>query len=46
MNGCETWSATLREYNLSFSENSVLRKVLGPEREIVTEGRRNFLKKI
>jgi hypothetical protein len=45
VDGCETWPATLIEYSISFSENGVLRKVLGSEREIVTENRRHFLKK-
>jgi len=45
MDGCETWSVTLREYSPSFSKKRVHRKVLGPEREIETENRKNFLKK-
>jgi hypothetical protein len=32
--GCETWSFTLREeHKLRVFENSVLRKIFGPERE-------------
>jgi hypothetical protein len=32
--GCETWSLTLREeHRLRVSENRVLRKIFGPERE-------------
>jgi hypothetical protein len=32
--GCETWSVTLREeHRLRVSENRVLRKIFGPERE-------------
>jgi len=46
VDGCETWSVTLREYGPSFYQNRVLRKVLGPEREVVNENRRNFLTKI
>jgi hypothetical protein len=33
--GCETWSFTLREeYRLRGFENSVLRKIFGPKREV------------
>jgi len=35
--GCETWTLTLREeYRLSVSENRVLRRIFGPEREDIT----------
>ena len=34
--GCETWSFTLREvHRLRASENRVLRKIFGPERDEV-----------
>jgi hypothetical protein len=37
MNGCETWSLTLREEaRLRVFENRVLRRVFGPKREEVT----------
>lgn len=36
VDGCETRSVTLREHSLCFSENRVLKKVLGPERGKVT----------
>jgi hypothetical protein len=32
LNGCETWSLTLRE-NMRVCENRVLRKIFGPKRE-------------
>jgi hypothetical protein len=33
--GCETWSPTLREeHRLRVSENSVLRRIFGPKREV------------
>ena len=36
--GCETWSLTLREERrLRVFENSVLRRVIGPKRDEVTE---------
>jgi hypothetical protein len=32
--GCETWSVTLREeHRLKIFENTVVRKIFGPERE-------------
>jgi hypothetical protein len=34
VDGCETWSVTLREYRVTFSEKSLLKKVLGSESEI------------
>jgi len=41
LNGCETWSLTLRgELRLMVFENRVLRKILMPKREQVTEERR------
>jgi hypothetical protein len=34
--GCETWSVTLKEgYSLKVSENRVLRRIFGPQREEV-----------
>jgi len=41
---CETWSLTLRkERRLRVSENRLLRRILGPEREEVTREWRNLL---
>jgi hypothetical protein len=38
LNGCETWSLTLREEcRLRVFENRVLRKIFGPKRDEVTE---------
>jgi hypothetical protein len=37
LNGCETWSVTLREeYRLRVFENRVLRRIFGPKRDAVT----------
>jgi hypothetical protein len=37
LNGCETWSLTLREeHRLRVFENRVLRKIFGPKRDVVT----------
>jgi hypothetical protein len=37
LNGCETWSLTLREkHRLSVFENRVLRRIFGPKRDEVT----------
>jgi hypothetical protein len=37
LNGCETWSLTLREEHvLRVFENRVLRRIFGPERDEVT----------
>jgi hypothetical protein len=37
LNGCETWSLTLREeHRLRLFENRVLRKIFGSKREEVT----------
>jgi hypothetical protein len=37
LNGCETWSLTLREeYRLRVFENRELRKIFGPRRDKVT----------
>ena len=37
LNGCETWSLTLREeHRLRVFENRVLRRVFGPKRDKVT----------
>jgi len=39
LNGCETWSLTLREERrLKVSENRVLRRISGPRRDEVTGG--------
>jgi hypothetical protein len=39
LNGCETWSLTLREeHRLRVFENRVLRRTFGPKRDEVTEG--------
>ena len=36
--GCETWSLTLREERvLRVFENSVLRRIFGPKRDVVTK---------
>jgi hypothetical protein len=41
--GCETWSLTLREeHKLRVFENRVLRRILGPKRDGVTEGWRKL----
>ena len=41
--GCETWSLTLmKESSLRISENSVLRRILGPRREEVIEESRKL----
>jgi hypothetical protein len=41
--GCETWSLTLRkEHRLRVFENSVLRKIFGPQRHAVTGGWRKL----
>jgi hypothetical protein len=38
LNGCETWSLTLREdRRLRVFENRVLRRIFGPKRDEVTE---------
>jgi hypothetical protein len=37
--GCENWSLTLRkEHKLRVSENRVLRRIFGPERDEMTGG--------
>jgi hypothetical protein len=37
LNGCQTWSLTLREEcRLSVFENKVLRRIFGPKRDEVT----------
>jgi hypothetical protein len=37
--GCETWSLTLREeHRLRVFENRVLRRIFGPQRDVVTTG--------
>jgi hypothetical protein len=37
LHGCETWSLTLREdHRLRVSDNTVLRRILGPKRDEVT----------
>jgi hypothetical protein len=37
--GCESWSLILREeYRLNVSQNRILRKIFGPEREEVVGG--------
>jgi hypothetical protein len=37
LNGCETWSVTLREeHRLRVFENRVLRRIFGPKRDEVT----------
>jgi hypothetical protein len=37
LNGCETWSLTLREeHRLGVFEKRVLRRIFGPKREVVT----------
>jgi hypothetical protein len=37
LNGCETWSLTLREeHRLRVFENRVLRRIFGPKRDEVT----------
>jgi hypothetical protein len=39
LSACEVWSFTSKErHRLSVFENSVLRKIFGPERDEVTEG--------
>jgi hypothetical protein len=39
LNGCETWSLTLREeLRLKFLENRLLRRMFGPKRGKTTEG--------
>jgi hypothetical protein len=39
INGCETWSFTLREeYRLRVFENKLLRKIFGLKKEKVTQG--------
>ena len=39
--GCETWSLTLREERrLRVFDNSVLRRIFGPERDEITEWRK------
>jgi hypothetical protein len=48
LNGCETWSFTLKEeHRLRVFESTVLRKMFGPERDEVTGGEdciiRNFM---
>jgi hypothetical protein len=41
--GCETWSLALREeHRLKVFENKVLRRILGPKRDEVTEGWRKL----
>jgi len=43
LNGCETWSLTLRqERNLRVFENLVLRRIFGPRRDEVTGERRRL----
>ena len=39
--GCETWSLTLRKgHRLRVFENSVLRRIFGPKREMTREWRK------
>jgi len=39
LNGCETWSFTLREeHRLGVFENKLLRNIFGPKKEKVTQG--------
>jgi hypothetical protein len=41
--GCETWSLTTREkHRLRVYKNRVLRRIFGPKRDEVTEGRRKL----
>jgi hypothetical protein len=43
LNGCETWSFTLREgHRLRVFENRVLRRIFGRRRDEVTGGCRKF----
>jgi hypothetical protein len=43
LNGCETWSLTLREeHRLGVFENRVLRRIFGPKRDEETEGWRKL----
>jgi hypothetical protein len=43
MYGCETWSLTLREeHRLRVSENRVLRRIFGPNRNEVTGEKRKL----
>jgi hypothetical protein len=40
---CETWSLTLREeHGLRVFENRLLRRIFGPKRDEMTEGRRKL----
>ena len=44
MNGCETWSLTLREERrLRVSENRVLRRIFGLKRDEVTGSGENYI---
>jgi hypothetical protein len=41
---CETWSLILRkEHRLGVFENRVLRRILGPKRDEVLGGRKNYI---
>jgi hypothetical protein len=43
LNGCETWSLTLREeHRLRVFENNVLRRIFGPKRDEMTGGWRKL----
>ena len=45
MYGCETWSLTLKEERrLRVFENTVLRRIFGPKRDVVTGALRKLLK--
>jgi hypothetical protein len=45
LNGCETWSLTLREeHRLRMFENRVLRKIFSPKRDEVTDDWRKLHK--
>jgi hypothetical protein len=44
LNGCETWSQTLREeHRLRVFENMVLRRIFGPKRDEVIGDWRSFI---
>jgi len=44
LNGCETWSCTLREgHMLGVFENKLLRKIFGPKKEKITQGWEDFM---
>jgi hypothetical protein len=43
--GCEAWSLTREEHRLKVFENRVLRRILGPKRDVVTGEWRKLLNK-